>query len=140
MTEEQIVDLLEQLISNYPNTKIKSVEKMIKVWQMAFGENEAEDIYKAARLHMETSEFFPTVAEIKNNIEKAKLIYSDPAGIEAPQARIEAPTSSYVEDMINIDGIIDAILNDEPSEECFKCKKYINCYGKNDPSTDIYHG
>jgi hypothetical protein len=140
MTEEQIVDLLEQLISNYPNTKIKSVEKMIEVWQMAFGENEAEDIYKAARLHMETSEFFPTVAEINNNIEKAKLIYSNPTGIEAPQARIEAPTSSYVEDMINIEGVIEDIFNDEPSEECLKCKKYSKCYGKRDPSTDVCHG
>ncbi len=134
MIEEQIVDLLEQLISNYPNTKIKSVEKMIEVWQMAFGEIEAEDVYKAARLHMETSEFFPTVAEINNNIEKAKLIYSNPVGIEAPQARIEASTSSYTEEMLEPDEIIEYLFVDKPTEKCFKCKKYNKCYGNTDPA------
>ena len=135
MNRDQITDLLEMVSTAYPNAKIKDPARMVSVWEMTFGEYDAETIYKAARLHMKENKYFPTPADIIEKIARADLLYS-----EAPQARIEAPTSSYVEDMINIDGVIEDIFNDEPSEECLKCKKYSKCYGKSDLSTDICHG
>ena len=125
MNRDQITDLLEMVITAYPQTKIKDPARMVDVWEMTFGEYEAETIYKAARLHMKESKFFPTPADIIEKIGKADLLYT-----EVPQARIEASTASYAEDMVNIEGIIEDIFEDEPSVDCLLCKKYEECYGK----------
>lgn len=77
MTREEIAKLLKLVSSAYPNTKIKDIKTMVDAWEMAFGSFDAEAVYKAARLHMDTNKFFPTPADIKEKMVKAKVVYGE---------------------------------------------------------------
>lgn len=91
MTREEVIKLLKIMRSTYPNTKIPDAAAMIDAWELSFGNDPANVIYKAARHHMNTCKFFPTVADIRRCINKGQLIYGDvskvhPIAIEAPKA------------------------------------------------------
>lgn len=77
MNRKEIADLLEIVISNYPNTKIKDAGAMVSAWEMGLGDLPAKSVYKAARFHLETSPFFPTIADIREKILRAELVYKD---------------------------------------------------------------
>lgn len=87
MTREEIVSLLEIVITAYPNAKIKDAGAMVSAWEMCLGDFSAESVYKAARLHMNNNRFFPTPADIRSNIVRAELVYTD---TEIDQKRLEA--------------------------------------------------
>ena len=93
MTHEEITDLLELVVNAYPNAmkSISNPDATIRAWEMAFGNDEAESVYKAARLHMDLSPFFPTIADIKSNMRKGELVYGLPP--EAPQKLITGDVS-----------------------------------------------
>ena len=78
MNREETIRLLGILSNAYPNTNINDASSMASTWEMCLGEYPAEQIYKAARLHMETSKFFPTPAEIREKIVRAELVYRTP--------------------------------------------------------------
>ena len=78
MTRQEIVDLLEVLTTAYPYAKIKDATSMVDAWEMALGDYSAESVYKASRYHMDNCKFFPTVADIKDNIVRAELVYNGP--------------------------------------------------------------
>lgn len=88
MTQRELIQLLRTLSANYPNaiSKIDSKE-LLKNWEMAFGKEDAESVYMAARLHMDLSPFFPTIADIKANMKRGKLVYG--TAPEAPQKLIQ---------------------------------------------------
>lgn len=90
MTHEEITDLLETILNAYPNVmkNITNPEAMIRAWEMAFGNDEAEKIYKAARYHMDHSKFFPTIADIRESIRMGEIVYGMPP--EAPRIAIES--------------------------------------------------
>lgn len=88
MLKNEIAELLNIIAVAYPNTKIKNPEYMLKAWEMAFGEDEADIIYKAARYHMDTSPYFPTIADIRKAVNKGQMIYG-----ESQQKAIEAPVA-----------------------------------------------
>ena len=96
MTRKEIKDLLGILLDAYPymNGKINNPKGMLDNWEMIFGEYEADMVYKAARLHMSTSSFFPAIHDIKDKITKASIIYAP----EAPQLKIAAGLQSYSAD------------------------------------------
>ncbi len=73
-----MIQLLRKLSANYPNAlnKIDSKE-LLKNWEMAFGKEDAQIIYKAARVHMDNSPYFPTIADIKKNINKGQMLYGE---------------------------------------------------------------
>lgn len=75
MTRKEIADLLEIVIAQYPNTKVNDPAAMVNAWEMVLGDYSAESVYKAARLHMETCKFFPTIADIREKIVRAEMIY-----------------------------------------------------------------
>ena len=77
MTREQIIRLLKVLSDNY-NIKIADPKGKVTAWEMQLGNYSAESIYKAARLHMQTSQYFPSPADLINKIVRAQLVYSDP--------------------------------------------------------------
>lgn len=109
MTRAEIIDLLEILISCYPNTKIADPSAMATSWEMVLGEYEASSIYKAARLQMSTSPFFPKPADLINSITRAELVYSPP-----PRPVLEPPTSAKVTaipDGMTEEEFLDAIWN-----------------------------
>lgn len=121
MTREEIVDLLEILAANYPNTKITDAENMVNTWELAFAEDPAEDIYKAARHHINYKKFFPTPAEIREEVVKARLLYDQ----ESDVPMIEAPATSYIEDNSRFDDLVESIP--AYNEICRKCSKYSEC-------------
>ena len=80
MTREQTIKLLEVLKACYPNTKkIEDPRMMVEAWMMAFMDDDAGDVYKAARYHMSRNKYFPSVAEIKECMSKARIIYDNTA-------------------------------------------------------------
>lgn len=76
MTRDEITKLLEFVCAAYPNAKINDPAGTASVWEMAFGEYPAESVYRAARLYMDSSAFFPTIADIKKFIPRAEIIIS----------------------------------------------------------------
>lgn len=74
MTRDEITKLLEFVCAAYPNAKITDPAGTASVWEMAFGEYPAESVYRAAKIHMESSAFFPTIADIKKNLRRAEII------------------------------------------------------------------
>ena len=88
MTQRELIQLLRTLSANYPNaiSKIDSKE-LLKNWEMAFGEEDAEAVYMAARLHMKLSPFFPTIADINSKMRRGKLVYGKAP--EAPRKLIQ---------------------------------------------------
>ena len=98
MTRKEIKDLLGILLDAYPymNGKINNPKGMLDNWEMIFGEYEADAVYKAARLHMATSSFFPAIYDIKEKINKASIVYAP----EPPLLKITAGKESYSADNI----------------------------------------
>lgn len=77
MTREETIRLLKICRAAYPYKSIQDPSGMIDAWQLAFGGEQAERIYKAARLHMNTNKFFPTIADIREAMKRSDLIYGE---------------------------------------------------------------
>jgi hypothetical protein len=98
MTREETIRLLEMMAAVYPNHKINNAKMTIDGWLLAFGEDDAEKIYKAARHHMNTCSFFPNPADIRKSINRGALLYSNTEqttpriGLEAPNRTIDPDT------------------------------------------------
>jgi hypothetical protein len=92
MTREQVTDLLEELLKAYPYymKNISDPDGMIDTWEREFGTEDAGAIFKAARHHINTSKWFPTISEIRKAINKGQMMYGQPQpsapAIEAPKA------------------------------------------------------
>jgi len=88
MTREEIIRLLKVISDNY-NVKIADPKGKASAWEMQLGDYSAESVYKAARLHMATSQYFPSPADLINKIVRAELVYSGTPinGIEAHSSR-----------------------------------------------------
>ena len=121
MTREEIARLLKLVYSAYPNAKIKDIKTMVDAWEMTFGSYDAEAVYKAARLHMETNRFFPTPADIKEKMVKAKVVFGE--------ATVTALPSPATEDNEKMEGWLDAFCewigfgcepNDDALEEYYQ--------------------
>ena len=76
MNRDETSKLLELLYGAYPNTKIRDPQSMLTTWELTLGDYSAESVYKAARLHMATSKFFPSPAEIRDKMVKADILYT----------------------------------------------------------------
>lgn len=89
MTRKEIVQLLKILADNYTNNRISDPEGTVKVWELSLGSFPAEQIYKAARLHMAKSPFFPTPAELIEKIPRAEIIYTQTSRPQLEQKKIQ---------------------------------------------------
>ena len=87
MSREEIMKVLQIAIAAYPNTKNIDAKAMVAAWEMAFGEEPAERVYKAVRYHIETQRFFPTIAEIRKAMPRAEIVYM---ASESPAKRLQA--------------------------------------------------
>lgn len=113
MTREETIKLLSILIANYPNAKIKDAAKTADAWEMVLGPFEAERVYKAARLHMTTSKFFPTPADIKEKLSRAAMIYTAPPAV--PKRLKPGPK---LPNGMTEDEYLDAIIEGQIRLEC----------------------
>lgn len=116
MNREETLKLLSILLANYPNTagKIKDAGKTADTWEMVLGQYETEAVYKAARLHMATSKFFPTPADILEKLIRASLIYSEPVAPKRLKPRNEVKTP----DGMSETEFLNAIIEDQIRLEC----------------------
>ena len=65
MTRDEIIALLSKIRGAYPNTKITDAAGLVDSWELAFFGDDASEVYKAVRFHLNTSKFFPTVADLR---------------------------------------------------------------------------
>lgn len=115
MNRNEIIDLLEIVISAYPNTKISDPSAMATSWEMVLGEYEAQAIYKAARLHMATSPFFPKPADLIEKMVRAEMLYTDrPRPVLEPpkRAKVTAIPDGMTEEEF-IDSVWNAVVETE---------------------------
>ena len=92
MNREEIVKLLGIISSAYPQVRITDPKTMVATYEMELGSFSAESVYKSARLHIATSKYFPTPANLIENMTRAQLIYSEPPlnAIESRSTNAEA--------------------------------------------------
>ena len=124
MTRAEIRDVLRMLLDCYPYMKkqVSDPKTMLDLWEITFAEYEATDIFKAVRYHINTSKFFPSIADIKEAIPRGQISYDDMPTV--PQ--IDAPKTSYIADLSYWDNPLDL----EPCEDCYKCPRLNKCYSK----------
>lgn len=77
MNRNEITKLLEILVTNY-GKRVTDPKTMADSWEMNLGSYSAEAVFKAARLHMAESKYFPNPADILERIPKAQLVYNSP--------------------------------------------------------------
>lgn len=94
MTRDEITKLLELLCGNY-NARIVDPAATADAWELILGPYSAEAVYKAARLHMERSRFFPNPAEIKDKITRAQIVYSGPPIVSLPSGNDKTPIKDW---------------------------------------------
>lgn len=76
MDKKDMAKVLAILQTNYQK-KIENTEATVGVWMMSLGEFSAEAVLNSAKLHMANSKFFPTPAEIRENIVRHKIILAE---------------------------------------------------------------
>lgn len=121
MTREEIIKLLETLTANY-GKKIDNPVATVEAWTLNLGELDAGDVYKAARLHMNESKYFPNPAEIREKILKAKLIYQtdNVKEIQAPKTD-KAREDYYLDELCKFVG-----LGCEPQDDAdLTCENFL---------------
>ena len=96
MSEKECAQILAIVRSVYPNTKnIDNPNATLKGWMMELGSYNADAVLKAARLHIATSKFFPTPADIIEKLVRAQLVYSsselEPDKLQAGTKALEDP-------------------------------------------------
>lgn len=129
MNSKEAAQILAVVRTAYPNTKIEDAGAMVQAWVMGLGDYSASSVMKAARLHMATAKFFPTIAEIRNNIVRAEIVYNE-ADIETN--RIEPSKQKLLgnDNQLSVvdDFSFDMFADLEPSEVCLKCEKLHECF------------
>lgn len=88
MNRAETVKLLAIISANYPNIKIQDPSATASIWEKILGGYQADAVLRAAKLHMETSPYFPNPAEIIKLIPRADLIAkSDKMALEPPKKK-----------------------------------------------------
>lgn len=76
MTREETLKLLEFLYGVYPNPKkAGNAAETANAWSLIFQDEPAANVYRAARLHIQRSPFFPTIADINDCMQRAVILY-----------------------------------------------------------------
>lgn len=73
MNKSDMAKILSILRANYPNVRIENPEAMVKTWMLTLGDFSTEAVMKSAELHMKHSKFFPTPAELRENIVRSRI-------------------------------------------------------------------
>lgn len=73
MNKKEMAQILAILQTNYQK-KIENTEATVNVWLMTLQDFSADAVLKSARLHIAKSRFFPTPAEIRENIIKSRVL------------------------------------------------------------------
>ena len=77
MDKKDMARILAILQTNYQK-KIDNTEATVGVWLMTLQDFSAEAVLQSARLHMAKSKYFPTPAEIRENIVRRRIVLTEP--------------------------------------------------------------
>ena len=71
---EDVEHLVDLLMNAYPYSK-KTVSRSttIELWEIAFEDTKANDLYRAVKNHMQTSKFYPAITEIQEQLRRIYL-------------------------------------------------------------------
>lgn len=121
MDKTELVKILAILRSNYPNVKIEKPDAMVNTWMLTLGPFDAEAVRKSAELHMSTSKFFPTPAELRNNITRAKIL------TEPPKAALPKPKTDKAREDYYLDELCKFVgLGCEPQDDAdLTCENFL---------------
>jgi hypothetical protein len=76
MTREETLKLLEFLYGVYPNPKkTVTAAETANAWSLIFQDEPAANVYRAARLHIQRSPYFPTISDINDCMQRAVMLY-----------------------------------------------------------------
>lgn len=92
MNRVEAVKILAIVRACYPQVKILDAESMVNSWVWVLGEFDADLVLKAAQIHVSKSKFFPTPADIRENITRAAVFQSSKAALESGQKAISSGT------------------------------------------------
>ena len=95
MDKNEMAQILAILRANYTNVKIDKPEAMVKTWMLTLGEFEAAAVRRSAELHMATSKYFPTPAELRNNIVRSKITLEAPKVTALPIPKTDKASEDY---------------------------------------------
>ena len=106
MNKTELAKVMAILRANYPNVKIEKPEAMINAWLMTLGEFSTEAVMKAAEVHMATSKFFPTPAELRKAITHHRIMLAPPKVTALPPTEADkAREDYYLEELCKFVGI-----------------------------------
>lgn len=123
MTREEVISLLKYVRNAYPNQRLEDAKGTANIWEGAFANEDARIVFRAARIHVENSPYFPAPANIKNLMVRASLLIELEAE-QAEQRKLEGPQAPNV--------LIPAVGGSCPLND-HECVLYNDlCYGPND--------
>ena len=110
MVRAEILTLLNELMGAYPYVNIKDPETTARVYEMELGEYEAKHVFRAARIHIRKSHYFPSPSHIIELIPKAKILCEmeeeKMKNLKAPeQAKLPPPVAPKKKIGVVCDGI-----------------------------------
>lgn len=76
MDKKDMARILAILQTNYQK-KIDNTEATVNVWLMTLKDFSADAVLKSAMLHISNSKFFPTPAEIRENIVRSRIVLTE---------------------------------------------------------------
>ena len=116
MTEEEVLMNLAILKQNYKNAKIDDPDAEIAMWLSAFGESDPEVVKVAVSFHIGSSNFWPTIENIKKWMPRAEILVQFERNNAQPKNAIEAPKKAKVTaipDGMSEKEFLDAIIQDQ---------------------------
>lgn len=110
MNRAETVKLLAIISANYPNIKIQDASATASIWEQILGEYKAETVLRAARLHMETSPYFPNPAELKALMIRAEILANSETAPALPQKRAKVTS---IPDGMTEEDFLDAFIESQ---------------------------
>lgn len=129
MNKKEMAQILAVIKAAYPHIKIEDAGATVQAWLWTLGDYSAEAVAKAAQLHIATSKFFPSPADIHEKIVRAEIVYNE-ADIETNKIEPSKQKLLGNDNQLTVidDFSFDMFADLEPSEVCLKCEKLHECY------------
>lgn len=110
MNKSDMAKVLSILRANYPNVRIENPEAMVKTWMLTLGEFSVQAVMKSAELHMKSSKFFPTPAELRENIVRSRILNELPPTVPQLESTVKKRKGIKVPDGMTEDEFLESII------------------------------
>ena len=110
MNKSDMAKVLSILRANYPNVRIENPEAMVKTWMLTLGEFSVQAVMMSAELHMKSSKFFPTPAELRENIVRSRILNELPPTVPQLESTVKKRKGIKVPDGMTEDEFLESII------------------------------